>query len=592
MKISTRTNHKTGKTQYKCRYSWKDFDGKRRDSNTGWFPTEKQAFDNAAKLREQKERLAKEGNDVKKNRPLVAVYDEWVEYLKQQAYRETTENTTTEVSLFQRARTIKEFYIPDSIKNTKVRDIDTITFRKWMEHINTIKIPTSRKKKKKTGKEKVVEELDNKDKHEKPKTKELSGNTVRGYRQALVRFNNYLGGQGYYLDNEMEMKIQNVLTTIKLKSRQVGRKKRYCPSVAEVERIFKHYEANMIEDFRQFYWFTLFSVLFYSGMRPEEVIGLRWKHIHFDAQRPYIDVCNAISERELKKNVERRLKDDIYHLKNNNSEREIPMLNIYYDTFESYRYRFKEYYNPENMGECFVFPNIDARDKSKEEQLNEYQKQKNILRELDRVCADKDVHVPKTDVQMLRHACATWLITDSEHGGMGYEESRARDYFGHTSDEMLRSVYAKHDKRQRANRTSETFSGITKKHNEVKVPQEIKDSQELNERIRDPEANKEEKHDAIYNRLQAEIFDAIHKGKKEYEFLLKDLFIITQIINDNIHAGNDFTEKIDFVLKKTSMDSAWIKEMSENPVNLMAKKEVEEQFKNYEEDEEVVDENS
>ena len=589
MKISTRTNHKTAKTEYKCRYSWKNADGKRKDSNTGWFPTEKQAFDNAIKLKEQKERLAKEGNDVKRNKSLMGIYDEWLRNLKQEAERETTENTTTDMTLFQRARTIKQFYIPQSIQNIKARDIDTLTFRKWLEYINTIKVPMSRKKKKKTGKEKVNAELGNKEKSKKEEVKELSGNTVRGYRAALVRFNNYLGGQGYYLDNEMEAKIQNTLSTVKLKSKQVGKKKRYCPTIAEVQRIFKYYEANSINDFVMFYWYNLFMILFYSGMRPEEVIGLRWKHVHFNSQRPYIDVCNAISERELKSNVERRLKDDIYHLKNNNSEREIPMLEIYYDSFESYRYRFKEYFEPENMGDCFVFPNIDAKRKTKEEKLHDYQKQKNILRELDRVCADTDVHVRKTDSQMLRHACATWLVMDKEHGGMGYEESRARDYFGHTSDEMLRSVYAKLDKRQRANRTSETFSSISKRHINAQPPQEIVEAQEINERIRNAEENKTEKRDAIFNRVQAEIFDAIHEGKKEYEFLLKDFYIITDIINKNLDAGIDITEKISFVPKQTSMNNEWLKEMSNNPVNKLIHEEIEKELKEYA-DEEVIDE--
>lgn len=574
MKAEIRVNPKTKKTEYRARYLWKDANGKRKDSQTGWFPTELQAFKNAQQLKEHKERLAKDGNELKRNKSLLGVFDEWIAILKEQAERETTENTTTDVCLYQRARTIRKFYFPAVIQKTPVREVDTLTFRKWIEYINTVKIPASRKRK----------EPKEDDKSKKPEMKELSGNTVREYRMTLVRFNTYLGGQGYYLDNEMETKILNLLRTVKLKSRQVGRKKRYCPTVAEVSRLFNYYEGNMIEDFRQFYWYTLFMVLFYSGMRPEEVIGLRWKHVHFDAERPYIDVCNAISERELKSNVERRLADDIYHLKNNNSEREIPMLNYYYDTFESYRYRFKEYFAPANMGECFVFPNIDAKGKSKKEKLQDYQKQKNILRELDRVCSDEDVMIPKTDVQMLRHACATWLITDLEHGGMGYEESRARDYFGHTSDDMLRNVYAKLDKRQRANRTSETFSGITKKHKEAKVPKNIKESKELNELIKDPEKNKTNKYDAIYNRLQAEISDAIEKGKKEYQFLLKDFAVIYAIINDNLDEGRDLTKEINIVPKKTSMDSSWIAEFKLNPVNRLVEDEVEAQLNSYEEE--------
>jgi len=505
MKITPRVNSKTGKTEYKCRYSWKDANGKLKDSNTGWFPTEKQAFDNAVMLRTLKETEAREGKDNKSRRLLASVFDEWLDVLKEQAERETTENSTTDVSVFQKASTVKKFYFPSDIKKTKVIDVNVNTFRRWIDYLNTVKVPTKRRLNEKEREEVESGKL-------KIDTKELSGRSVRNYKYVIILFNRYLGSKGFYLDSELETKIDTMLSRVKIKSLQVGRKERYCPTVADAEKIFNFYSTNEIEDFTQYYWYTLFMILFYSGMRPEEVVGLRWKHVHFNSEHPYIDVCNAISERELKKNVDRRIKNNIYHMKNNNSEREIPMLEFYYDVFESYRYKFKEFFQPANMGECYAFPNITAKNEA--DRLSDYQKQKNILRELKRVC--KEVDIPDTcTVQMLRHACATWLITDESHGGMGYEESRARDYFGHTSDDMLRNVYAKLDKRQRANRTSETFSSITKKHANAVVPKEIRDAQEVNERIRDPEANKDEKYDAIYNRLQAEIFNAIDKGKPD-----------------------------------------------------------------------------
>ena len=564
MKAKTRINPKTRKTEYKIRYLWKDSEGKRKDSETGWFPTEKQAFENAQILKLQKEANAKDGRNVKNNKLLSTIYNEWLETMKAKANRETTDNTTTDVSRYQKARTVGKYYMPREIANTKARDINVITFRKWMDYLNTCKQAEP------TG---------------KSKDKELAGSSVREFRKALTQFNRYLGGQGYYLDNELEISIDNMLSRVQLKSKKVGRRTRYCPTIYDVRKILDHYEANMIEEFEQFYWYTLFMVLFYSGMRPEEVIGLVWKHVHFDAARPYIDLVNAISERENKENVRRRMEAGIYHMKNNNSEREIPMLEYYYEVFESYRYRFKEEFSPENMGECYVFPNIKA--KNKDERLTDYQKQKNILRELDRVCELEGI--PKTDVQMLRHACATWLVMDEEHGGMGYEESRARDYFGHTSDEMLRNVYAKLDKRQRANRTSETFSGITKKHAHARIPEEIQKAKEINEKIKNPDTNSEDKYDSLFNRLQAEIFKAIEDGKEEYQFLLKDIYVIAAIINDNLDYGRDITKEINLIPKQTSMNSVWASEMN-NAINKRVREEVEEQLKSYEENEEVVDE--
>ncbi len=557
MKAKTRINPKTFKTEYKIRYLWKDSEGKRKDSETGWFPTEAAALKNATILKLQKEANAKDGREVKNNKLLSTVYDEWLETMKRKANRETTENTTSDVSRYQKARTIRKYYMPREIANTKARDINVITFRKWIEYLNTCKQAEP------TG---------------KSKGKELAGSSVREFRKALTQFNRYLGGQGYYLDNELEISIDNMLSRVQLKSKKIGRRTRYCPTIYDVRKILDHYEANMIEDFQQFYWYTLFMVLFYSGMRPEEVIGLVWKHVHFDVARPYIDLVNAISERESKENVSKRMEAGIYHMKNNNSEREIPMLEYYYEVFESYRYRFKEEFSPDNMGECYVFPNIKAKNKA--ERLTDYQKQKNILRELDRVCEIEGI--PKTDVQMLRHACATWLVMDEDHGGMGYEESRARDYFGHTSDAMLRDVYAKLDKRQRASRTSETFRGITKKHAHARVPEEIQKSKEINEKVRNPEANREDKFDSIYNRIQGEILEAYHSNR-DYHYLLKDFPYVMLIIQERLMHGVDIRNRINLIYKQTSMDEVWFDEVKETMKRIHAEQDEQE-------DEEVVDE--
>ena len=78
MKAKTRINPKTLKTEYKIRYLWKDSEGKRKDSETGWFPTEAAALKNTTILKLQKEANAKDGREVKNNKLLSTVYDEWL----------------------------------------------------------------------------------------------------------------------------------------------------------------------------------------------------------------------------------------------------------------------------------------------------------------------------------------------------------------------------------------------------------------------------------------------------------------------------------------------------------------------------------
>lgn len=533
MAKSIRTNKKTGKLEYRARYTWVDADGIRRDSQTGWFPTEMDAKLNAEKLKKIKLKLVEEEKVLRNDISLDKAFQLFMKDLETKANRITLENTTSDVSRFQRSRTVYKYYFPDTIKEIKTRQVNATVFRRWLEYINNCK---------------------------GPKDQELSGQTVREYRETLSLFNNYMANNGYYVDHELDILIDNTLTRMRIKPRKAGKRVRYCPTIDEVNSILFTYEEWGLEKFEAMYWYTLFMVLFFSGLRSEEIIGLTWKCVHLDVSMPYIDVINAISERESKHNVMARMKAGIYHTKNNNSEREIPILEYYYDVLETYRRKMMVEFNITNLDDYFVFPNIKA--KKEAERSIDYQKQKNILRELDRAC--KLAGVPKTDVQMLRHACATWLVSDESHGGMGYEESRARDYFGHTSDEMLRSVYAKLDKRQRANRTSETFKDIAMHHSVTEMDNKDRFSRELSNKVKDPELNLEDKTLSITNRIEREILKAIKEGKKEYHTVLKEAPEVFLVCRDYLEKGRDLTEEIKFVIDKDPMDKIWIKDHNSN----------------------------
>lgn len=506
--------------EYRARYFWYDANGKKKDSMTGWFDSQKEAEKNAIILKYKKDEASKANKAVQDSRTIKHVFDLFVNTLSDKAYRSTTDNTTSDVSRYQSARTVIDYYTPDDILNTKTRDISVNTFRKWLGFINE---STS------------------------PKGKPLSGNTTRKYREILSLFNDFLAANGYYLDDELDVVVDNALARMKIKPRKAGRRERYCPSIMDMDTIFYHYVNAEFGSFSAFYWYTLFKVLFFSGMRSEEIIGLTWKHVHLDARQPYIDVVNAISEREPKENVYKRMAADVYHTKNNNSEREIPILRCYYDCIEVYRRKVKVEFGIDELGDYFVFPNINA--KKKEDRVKDYQKQKNILRELDRVCSAEGL--PKTDVQMLRHACATWLVTDVDHGGMGYEESRARDYFGHTSDAMLRDVYAKLNKKQRANRTSETFKEITSYHAMPSRDKLMENNKEINHTIRNPKAALTEKEFLTYYRIENEILYAIRTGKKEYHTNIVELVVVAQVVNNYLNNRNrDLNNEIKIVIDR------------------------------------------
>lgn len=529
MAKNIRANKKTGKLEYRARYTWVDANGKRRDSQTGWFPTEREAKLNADKLKKMKIKLAEEERSLQNDITLENAFILFMKDLELKANRTTMENTTSDVTRFQRSRTVFRYYFPDGIRKIKTRQVSATTFRRWLEYINNCKGPNDT---------------------------ELAGQTVREYRDTLSLFNNYLANNGYYLDHELDILIDNTLTRMKIKPRKAGKRIRYCPTIDDVNSILFTYEDWGLENFEALYWYTLFMVLFFSGLRSEEIIGLTWKCVHLDVSMPYIDVINAISERESKHNVMARMKAGIYHTKNNNSEREIPILEYYYDVLETYKRKMMIEFGISNLDEYFVFPNIKA--KKIEERSTDYQKQKNILRELDRAC--KVAGVQKTDVQMLRHACATWLVSDEAHGGMGYEESRARDYFGHTSDDMLRSVYAKLDKRQRANRTSETFRDIAMHHKIDDKDDKDRFSRELSSKVKDPELNLEDKTIAIKNRLEGEILKAIREGKKEFHHVIKETPELLLVLSDYAERGRNLMDEIKIVIDKDPMEKIWLED--------------------------------
>lgn len=234
-----RVNKKTGKTQYRVRYLWKDADGKRKDSMTGWFDSLKDAQNSAEILKYRKEELARQEKNLRAVTQIKTAFTRYVEDLGKKASAETMDNTTSDVSRFQRARTVLRYYLPNSIAYQSTRDITATTFRTWMEYINKAK---------------------------GPKEKELSGNTVRQYRETLSGFNNYLANNGYYIDNELDILIDNTLTRMNIKPRRAGKRTRYCFTIGEMYVVFSNYTSVGLGDFQEFYWYTLFMVLFFSGI--------------------------------------------------------------------------------------------------------------------------------------------------------------------------------------------------------------------------------------------------------------------------------------------------------------------------------------
>ena len=151
-----------------------------------------------------------------------------------------------------------------------------------------------------------------------------------------------------------------------------------------------------------------------------------------------------------------------------------------------------------------------------------------ILNELKKVVAE--LNLPKTDLQMFRHSCATFLILPPPNG-LGYTEERVKDYFGHQDTDMLNKVYARLSVIQKADRMRTTFSEIYKPSDVDERTEEERMKEELLKRISGD--NKKQQWFARKCRIHSQIRNALLKGKKEYHYLAKDEKIIELYIKEN-----------------------------------------------------------
>ena len=202
--------------------------------------------------------------------------------------------------------------------------------------------------------------------------KNLSGATVKKYKGVVKKFNRYLQLKGY-INAEQAVINENAILFVKTKRLEVGRRNdRNYPEFEDLRKLMDYYrgkgvDKDKIGQFTNLYWYTFWSVLYFTGMRVGELIALQWKNIDFDDGdygTGVIYVTNAINHKEIRENVMRRIKANNLALKNSNSEREITIWAYYKQILVDYKYayRYEFQVSERKMESMFVFPNINARD--------------------------------------------------------------------------------------------------------------------------------------------------------------------------------------------------------------------------------------
>lgn len=494
MAYKERINPKTGRKEYKVRYYFKA-DGKKKDSETAWFESLEHAEREAKKLKEMKEKADRDKTTQRRDKKLISAYEEFIEYLKIVSDKD---ETNTDKKEWQTARAIYNNHMPIVIQDTKIKDLSVNTFKTWLDSIN--------------------------------KKESLGGGYVRLCRMNLIKFNIWLNQNGYYIEEGTEETIDLAIRNVKVKNSLVHNRERSgdrnIVSIVDLQNITKHYikKEYGLGDFRNFYFYTLFMTLFFSGMRVEELTGLQWKFIDLRESVRSIYIKNAISKMERVEHALERTRKGQYKTKNTISIRTIPIFDFYYDLLKDYKESFRYEYGltKAEVEECFAFPNIDQNNPYR------FMRSDQTLRELKKVL--EELGLPNTDLQMFRHSCAMFLIL-SPPEGLGYTEEKVIDYFGHQDTSMLRKVYARLSEKEKADRMRKTFSDIYKPTDTDEKTTEEALKEKLINRIRGN--NESAKIYARKNRIYNQIRKAMIEGKTKYYYMEKDVDIINQFIKDN-----------------------------------------------------------
>ena len=502
-----RFNEKKKEWEVKKKFRFIDSDGVQHDTNTKWHSTIEEC--------EKEARLKSDGTyslfaeKEKKKITVKSALKDYLDKLKKEAEKITNVKNSSAVEFYYSTNSLYMKYTPKFVGDTPITALSPELFSKWIAWINSDTVG-----------------------HDK-----LSGVRVRAMKNRIKQFVQELLSLGY-LNYDTYVLVLVALKDQRLKRKSSGKRNdRYMPTFDDLQKIKKYYRSkeNGLGDFNNFYWYTFWIVLFCSGMRVGEIIALQWRDITF-AKNPkdnVIHINNAISEKEKRENEMEIIKANNKEAKNKNSVRNITMWAYYRELFKDYQHSYRCWYgfeNYEEMENYFVFPNVlSLTDKL------EYQPQRNILREIQRVC--EKVGIPKTDAQMFRHACAYFLAYEQ-----GYSIEDTHDYFGHADSTMIREVYAplnaeEKRKKQAVNHHSLiTEEEIYFDERHSKTAERVKPSEQLN-RFTDY---------ARRERELAQIKRCIQNKQENYYYPEN----YSDVINGIIKSNPELKEKINFVKEK------------------------------------------
>ena len=521
-----RKHPKTGKVQWQARYRFVK-DGKSHDSRTGWFDTKEEARQDAVNKKAEKER---DNSDRDDDLTLFELLGLFIDYQTSLARATTTNNTTTADSIRKRALTLRNLYTPKKIGDLKLSKLTAQDFRRWVKYINDYPSDCILFKEKPTGNG----------------GQPLSGRYVRGFVNTIRVFNTFLLDNDFYRNknSDFDVMVSAKISSYKLKPKEEGeRTDRHELTVDEFYILTRYFVNEGLDSFYNMYWYTLFYVCFFSGIRVEELVGLRWESFFSYNGTMVFDIKNAITEAELRHNVENRLAKGIFRTKNKNSVRYVPLFRTIDTLVEDYKWDFKREFNiksDEDLNKMFMFPYVDNGHKKFD--INRYQSHKGMRGKLQAIC--QRAGIMKTDMQMFRHDTSGFLTRPYSEGGLGFSPEKVKNLLGHKDSYQIRNTYAKFNKEQRLSQLFETFGEMISRDNAAKNKEAEKMAIEIFYRLL-PNGNDPYVYNARKKKLKGQIERAIAKGQDDFEVHTGEAIILHDILKEHIdETKDDYCEHI------------------------------------------------